>query len=201
MSMKSQNKELGFIGDYIARSMTGFFRLLADSFFVDRYGNRAVVLETIAGVPGMVAGMMVHLQSLRRMDHTRSELIRELLSEAENERMHLMFFIDVAKPTIIERFLIMTAQFIFWHYYLIMYTVSPRVAHRMIGYFEEEAVKSYSRYLEKIQSGEIENIPCPERAIEYYGLDSDAKLSDMIICVRADEQKHHEVNMRLSTER
>ena len=49
----------------IAMSMTMFFRFIADTFFAKRYGHRAVVLETVAGVPGMVAGMWLHMKSLR----------------------------------------------------------------------------------------------------------------------------------------
>ena len=39
--------------------------------------------------------------------------IKILLDEAANERMHLMTFIEIAKPTIIERAIIMVAQFTF----------------------------------------------------------------------------------------
>ena len=53
--------------DKIALYLTMFFRLFADAFFSKRYGHRAVVLETIAGVPGMVAGMWTHLKSLRHI--------------------------------------------------------------------------------------------------------------------------------------
>ena len=55
------------LSDLFALSMTKFFRFVADTFFAKRYGHRAVVLETIAGVPGMVAGMLIHLRSLRKM--------------------------------------------------------------------------------------------------------------------------------------
>ena len=79
--------------------MTRFFRFIADTFFVDRYGHRAVVLETVAGVPGMVAGVLMHFKSLRSMKVGYGESIREMLAEAENERMHLMTFIQIAKPT------------------------------------------------------------------------------------------------------
>ena len=47
----------------IALSMAKFFRFFADTFFAQRYGHRAVVLETVAGVPGMVAGMWLHFKS------------------------------------------------------------------------------------------------------------------------------------------
>ena len=99
--------------------MTKFFRFIADTFFAHRYGHRAVVLETIAGVPGMVAGMWVHLKSLRKMKTGYGPKIRELLAEAENERMHLMFFIEITKPNIFERYLVLFAQAIFWVFYFV----------------------------------------------------------------------------------
>jgi ubiquinol oxidase len=93
-------------------AMTKFFRFFADTFFAKRYGHRAVVLETIAGVPGMVAGMWLHFKSLRKMKTGYGPDIREMLAEAENERMHLMFFIEITKPNIFERFLVLVAQFV-----------------------------------------------------------------------------------------
>ena len=81
-------------------------------FLEKKYGHRAVVLETVAAVPGMVAGMLLHLKSLRKMEDDKG-WIKILLDEAANERMHLMTFIEVAKPTFLERLIIMIAQFIF----------------------------------------------------------------------------------------
>ena len=155
------------MSDIFARSMTKFFRFFADTFFAKRYGHRAVVLETVAGVPGMVAGMLVHLKSLRTHKRGYGPIIRKLLAEAENERMHLMFFIEIAQPNKLERGLIVLAQFIFWHFYLIMYIVAPKTAHRMIHYFEAEAVRSYTDYIQLVESGKIENVPAPSSAIRY----------------------------------
>ena len=177
-------------------SMTKFFRFMADTFFAKRYGHRAVVLETVAGVPGMVAGMMFHFKSLRKMKTGYGPDIREMLSEAENERMHLMFFIDIAKPNLFERLLVLLAQLIFMIFYAILYAIDFKTAHRMIGYFEEEAVKSYTDYLAMVEKGEVENVPAPELAIKYYKLKKSAKLSDLIKSVRADEMHHSEVNHR-----
>ena len=174
--------------------MTKFFRFVADTFFAKRYGHRAVVLETIAGVPGMVAGMLIHLKSLRKMQTGYGSQIREMLAEAENERMHLMFFIEIAKPNIFERLLVIAAQAIFMTFYLFMYIFFPKTSHRMIGYFEDEAVKSYTEYLDLVKSGKVLNIRAPKIAIEYYNLKKDARLSDLIISVRADEMHHAEVN-------
>ena len=182
------------VSDVFAYSMTKFFRLIADSFFFKRYGDRAVVLETVAGVPGMVAGVWMHFKSLRKMKAGYGEQIREMLAEAENERMHLMFFIEIAKPNIIERLIVLFAQFLFGIFYLFMYIFFTRTAHRMIGYFEDEAVNSYSEYLKMVESGEVNDTPAPHLAINYYNLGSDAKLSDVIKCVRADEQHHSQTN-------
>ena len=187
------NKPRNF-SDYFALSMTKFFRFIADTFFAKRYGHRAVVLETIAGVPGMVAGMLIHLKSLRNMKTGYGPQIREMLAEAENERMHLMFFIEIAKPNAFERLLVITAQGVFMSFYLIMYIFFPKTSHRMIGYFEDEAVNSYTEYLELVESGLVMNINAPKIAIEYYGLSKNARLSDLIKAVREDEMHHSEVN-------
>ena len=182
------------VSDTFAYSMTQFFRFTADTFFAKRYGHRAVVLETVAGVPGMVAGVWMHFKSLRAMKAGYGEQIREMLSEAENERMHLMFFIEIAKPNLIERTIVLSAQIVFGLFYLFMYIFFTRTAHRMIGYLEDEAVKSYTEYLEIVESGKVEDIPAPQLAIQYYKLGSDSKLSDLIRCVRADEQHHSQTN-------
>tara|TARA_B100000614_G_scaffold155091_1_gene137389 strand:- start:4158 stop:4772 length:615 start_codon:yes stop_codon:yes gene_type:complete len=184
--------------DWFAIFMTKFFRFFADTFFAKRFGHRAVVLETIAGVPGMVAGMWIHLKSLRQMKTGYGPMIRELLDEAENERMHLMFFIEIAKPNLLERLLVIFAQSIFWIFYFLLYVFFPRTAHRMIHYFEDEAVKSYTEYLNLVNKGEIENKAAPLIAIEYYDLKKDARLSDLIIKVREDEIKHSKKNYDFS---
>lgn len=177
-----------------AKAMTNFFKFTADTFFAKRYGHRAVVLETVAGVPGMVGGMWSHLRSLRTMKPGYGPKIREMLAEAENERMHLMFFIEIAKPSLLERLIVVAAQVIFFIYYLFLYIFFRGTAHRMIAYFEEEAVKSYTTYLELIDDGVVPNVPAPQIAIDYYNMDADATLYDMIKHVRLDEMKHAEVN-------
>jgi len=176
--------------------MTKFFRLIADTFFAKRYGHRAVVLETVAGVPGMVAGMLLHFASLRKMKTGYGADIRELLAEAENERMHLMFFIEIAKPNWFERWLVLIAQFTFSVFYSVLYLTDSRTAHRMVAYFEEEAVYSYTEYLDLVERGVMENVPAPQLAIDYYGMSANAKLVDLIKHVRADEQQHSEINHR-----
>ena len=189
------------LSNAFAKSQTMFFRFFADTFFRNRYGHRALVLETVAGVPGMVGGMLTHLKSLRRLQRGNGHKIHELLAEAENERKHLMFFMEVVHPSYLERVIIVIAQLIFWHYYLVLYLLFPRTAHRMVGYFEEEAVSSYTSYLIEIEEGRIEDVPAPQIAIDYYDLLPEAKLSDMIKYVRRDEMHHAKVNHAYGDER
>tara|TARA_Y100000768_G_scaffold351151_1_gene301861 strand:+ start:88 stop:747 length:660 start_codon:yes stop_codon:yes gene_type:complete len=181
------------LSDKIAFAFTKFLRFLADTFFKKKYGHRAVVLETVAAVPGMVAGMLLHLKSLRKMQDDKG-WIKILLDEAANERMHLMTFIKIAQPTFIERMIIMVAQFIFILMYLFIYLISQRTAHRIVGYFEEEAVISYTEYLKEIEEGKIENIKAPEIAINYWNLPLNSTLKDVVKVIRDDEAGHRDIN-------
>jgi ubiquinol oxidase len=157
-----------------------------------------VVLETVAAVPGMVGGALQHLKSLRSMK-SDDGWIKVLLEEAENERMHLMTFIEIAKPNALERLMIVIAQGIFYNLFFLLYLFSAKTAHRLVGYFEEEAVYSYSEYLNGVESGKYENIAAPQIAITYWNLSQDARLSDVIIAVRNDEMNHRDVNHHFAT--
>lgn len=186
-------------GDRVALRTVKFMRVFADAFFSKRYGHRAVVLETVAAVPGMVGGLLQHLKALR---HIRDDQgwIRELLDEAENERMHLMTFINIAQPSRLERFIIMVGQAIFYNAYFWLYLFTPRIAHRIVGYLEEEAVVSYTQYLAQIDSGKVENVAAPQIAIDYWHLPPDARLREVVIAVRADEAGHRDRNHQMADE-
>ena len=81
---------------------------------------------------------------------------------------------------------------------MFLYIFFPKVAHRMVGYFEEQAVISYTSYLKAIELGKIKNINAPKIAINYYGLNKDAKLSDVITAVREDERGHSQANHQMA---
>jgi ubiquinol oxidase len=140
--------------------VTRLLRFFADTFFAKRYGHRAIVLETIAAVPGMVGATATHLHSLRRMVNDDG-WIRTLMEEAENERMHLMTFIEIARPTALERFVILVAQWIFY-----------------IGFF--------LLYLEEIDAGRSPNVAAPAIARRHWKLADDSTLRDVVLVVRAD---------------
>lgn len=194
-----RHREPNDLADRFALGVTRFLRFFADTLFARRYGHRAIVLETVAAVPGMVGAMATHLHSLRRMVGDDG-WIRTLMEEAENERMHLMTFIEVARPTALERLLILVAQWGFFTGFFSLYLVSRRTAHRLVGYFEEEAVASYTHYLEEIDAGRVPNVAAPAIARRYWKLADDATLRDVVLVVRADEAHHRDVNHGLANE-
>ncbi len=179
--------------DRFALFFVKFLRFFADTFFAKRYGHRAIVLETVAAVPGMVGGALQHLRALRRMEDDHG-WIRILLDEAENERMHLMTFIHITKPSRLERLLVLITQGVFYNFFFGLYLISPKTAHRIVGYFEEEAVVSYTHYLEEIDNGQHENVPAPQIAIDYWNLAPDARLREVVQVIRDDEAGHRNVN-------
>lgn len=181
------------VSDHLALAFTKLLRIIADTFFAKRYGHRAIVLETVAAVPGMVGATATHLRCLRRMVDDDG-WIRTLMEEAENERMHLMTFIEIAKPTFFERMVILLAQWIFYVGFFLIYVLSARTGHRIVGYFEEEAVISYTLYLQEIDEGRTPNVPAPAIARHYWKLAEDATLRDVVLVVRADEAHHRDVN-------
>jgi ubiquinol oxidase len=99
-----------------------------------------------------------------------------------------------------ERYLVLITQAIFWNFFFIIYVFFPRTAHRIVGYFEEEAVYSYTEYLKEIDEGRIPNVPAPKIAIDYWKLDATATLRDVVIAVRNDEAHHRDTNHQFASD-
>ncbi|WP_293678669.1 alternative oxidase, partial [uncultured Phenylobacterium sp.] len=89
---------------------------------------------------------------------------------------------------------VVAAQWVFYLFFFGLYLISPKTAHRVVGYFEEEAVISYSHYLAEIDEGRSPNVQAPALAIRYWNLPLDATLRDVVEVVRADEAHHRDVN-------
>ncbi|KIL67840.1 hypothetical protein M378DRAFT_9105 [Amanita muscaria Koide BX008] len=162
--------------------------------------RRILFLESIAGVPGMVAATLRHLTSLRLMRRDNG-WIHTCLEEAENERMHLMTFMTIRQPSIFMRALVLGAQGVFYNLFFLSYLISPKASHRFVAYLEEEAVVTYSRCIEDLESGRLpewSNIPAPVIAIDYWRLPPDAKMIDVLYAVRSDESTHRFVNHSLA---
>jgi len=153
---------------------------------------RFVFLESVAGVPGMVCGILRHLHSLRRLSRDRG-WIATCLEDAENERMHLLTFLKMANPGLLMRTLLIATQGIFFNFLFIAYVLSPRTVHRFVGILEEEAVKTYTVALTELREGRLpewEALAAPNIAKEYWNLPQDAKMIDVLKVIRADEASH-----------
>ena len=131
--------------------------------------------------------MLRHMNSLRLLRHDNG-WIHTLLEEAENERMHLMTFLNMKQPRRFssERGVLATQQGVFFNAFFFSYLISPRTCHRFVGYLEEEAVRTYTHALNDIDSGGTdarqwakERAPV-KLAIEYWKMDEDADHSRRI---------------------
>lgn len=197
------------IKDKVANSLMRIMRVSYD--LLSRYNpghmdeklylRRFIFLETVAGVPGMVGGMLRHLRSLRKLQQDGG-WIHHLLEEAENERMHLFTFLQLSQPGILARIAILATQGAFITGFTLMYSLSSSTAHRFVGYLEEEAVKTYTNCLNELDAGKLpywKDLPASAEAIKYWGLPENAKFRDVLLAIRADEAMHREVNHHLGS--
>jgi len=157
--------------------------------------RRVVILETVAGIPGMVGAAIRHFRSLRRGTRDYG-WIHSLLEEAENERMHLMIAMTMYNPHPIVRVIVGIAQGLILPFYSISYLISPKFCHSFVGYLEEEAVKTYTQMLALMDSNKLPKWDClaPDAARRYYHLPEGATLRDIITNIRADEAHHRALN-------
>ncbi|KAH8882587.1 alternative oxidase [Thozetella sp. PMI_491] len=163
---------------------------------------RIIFLESIAGVPGMVAGMLRHLHSLRRMKRDNG-WIETLLEESYNERMHLLTFMKMCEPGWFMKVMILGAQGVFFNTMFLTYLVSPKICHRFVGYLEEEAVHTYTRCIYELEQGLLPhwsdpNFKIPDIAVAYWDIPEGKRtMRDLLLYVRADEAVHRGVNHTL----
>lgn len=86
-------------------------------------------------------------------------------------------------------------------YYSLLYLISPNTAHRLVGYIEEEAVHTYTSIIKAYDDGLLPHWRAakpPQEAIDYYALDDDATVRDMLLAIRADEAMHRSINHHFS---
>lgn len=150
----------------------------------------------------MVAGMLRHLHSLRRMKRDNG-WIETLLEEAYNERMHLLTFLKMCEPGWFLKFLILGAQGVYFNALFVAYLISPKICHRFVGYLEEEAVHTYTRSIQEIEQGLLPkwsdpNFQVPEIAVAYWNMPEGRRtMRDLLLYIRADEANHRGVNHTL----
>ena len=195
---------------WLDKAIFGFVRGAYHSFnFLTRYDKsnptpqsvqiRLLFLESVAGVPGMVAASMRHFRSLRTMNRDNG-WIHTLLEEAENERMHLLVFMTVFNPCRATRLLVIAGQAVLLTALTATYAIHPPALHRFVGYLEETAVVTYSQVISTLQTpgthlhSAWKDLPAPDIARNYWRLDDTAKFLDVIRHIAADETHHRDVN-------
>lgn len=165
---------------------------------------RAIFLETIAAIPGMVAAVIRHFRSLRNMARDGG-MLNMFLEEANNERMHLLIFIRMKEPGYLFRAAVLGGQFGFGVFFLTAYILSPNWCHRFVGYVEEEACHTYTKILDEMDKAPDGSelsawkmMAAPKIARGYYHLGEHGTVHDVMKAVRADEAEHRDVNHAVS---
>ena len=161
--------------------------------FGKNHTRHLLVLETIAAVPGMIAGALIHFSCLRRIKDDRG-WIEMLIKEADTERKHLLTFREIVEPSCFDRVLIWVGQVIFVMLYFIMYIVAPKACHRFVGYLEEDAVEGYEVYIAHLKEHPEENTQAPKIAYRFWDLPKDTRLVDLMYVIMGEEMKHRDVN-------
>jgi len=160
---------------------------------------RLILLESIAGCPGMVAAGMRHFRSLRRLERDHG-WIHTLLEEAENERMHLLTVMKMFNAGIGTRLFVMGGQYFMVPVLSLTYIFSPKTVHRFVGYLEETAVHTYTDIIDHIEkpgtqlNKEWAHLKAPPIAIAYWRMPQDAMWIDVLRQICADESHHRDVN-------
>ena len=165
---------------------------------------RFIILELLASVPGLQGGYIRHLLTLLCPKRDLG-FIHTLIEEAENERMHLLFFTALHSPSMPLKVIGTFVQYFFSILYGLCYLVFPRACHRFVGYLEEKAVLTYSQALNNIDSkkGSLSHWaekPAVQIGISYYKLNKNATMRDLILAIRADEVIHREVNHYIASQ-
>ncbi|CAD7955385.1 unnamed protein product [Amoebophrya sp. A25] len=164
---------------------------------------RLILLESIAGVPGMVAAVIRHFNSLRTLKRDHG-WIHTLLEEAQNERMHLLVCMRTFEAGLLTRLMVFGAQFVMVPFLTTLYIVHPRSLHRFVGYLEETAVKTYTDLIRLTQTEGTHlhkkwaTLKAPDLAKAYWNLDDDAMWIEVLENLMADETNHRDVNHKFA---
>jgi hypothetical protein len=160
---------------------------------------RLILLESVAGVPGMIAAVMRHFRSLRTLKRDHG-WIHTLLEEAENERMHLLVCLKMFDAGLLTRAGVIVGQGFMVAFLSAAYIVNPKSLHRFVGYLEETAVLTYSDLTRLARTPGTHlhrgwsDMPAPQIAKDYWNLPKDATWINVLDNILADESHHRDVN-------
>lgn len=171
---------------------------------VSAIGYRLIILESVAGVPGMLGGMFRHFRSLRQLERDHG-FIFTLLEEAENERMHLIVCMSFFEAGPLTRMVVSAGQIAMTPFLAGLYLVRPQLLHRFVGYLEETAVHTYTNIVNIAQTpgtklhAEWNDVTAPIVAKEYWQMPEGAMWVDCLKRMLADESHHRDVNHALAS--
>merc|ERR1719171_263084 len=171
---------------------------------VSAIGYRLIILESVAGVPGMLGGMFRHFRSLRQLERDHG-FIFTLLEEAENERMHLIVCMSFFEAGPFTRFIVQSGQVALTPFLAGLYFIRPQLLHRFVGYLEETAVHTYTNIVQMTNTPGTKlhtawkDTPAPQAAIDYWKLPADAMWVDCLKRMLADESHHRDVNHAMAS--
>lgn len=192
MSTWSRNGELSVVFSREKESSFSFALSTCSTLLLKFFRDELTNLLNWISPDLFLSPVCRHLHSLRLLRRDQG-WIHEMLRDAENERMHLLTFLKLAKPGIFMRTALLGAQGVFFNFFFILYLAAPKLAHRFVGYLEEEAVVTYTNVIKEMEEGRLpewDNLDAPNIAIDYWKLNKDAKLLDVIKSIRADEATH-----------
>lgn len=119
--------------------------------------------------------------------------------------MHLLTFVRMKNPGPFFRAAVIAGQFGFGTLFGIAYVISPKFCHRFVGYIEEEAVTTYTKIIDAIETApegsELatwKSQLAPRIARSYWKLGVEGTVLDLVYAVRADEAEHRDVNHKCS---
>jgi len=170
-----------------------FLRAPRDLIFRNRLEHHLLLGETIAAVPGMVGGALLHFSCLRRIRDDEG-WIQTMLEEAKTERQHLLSLHALIRPNLFDKIIIFSMQFTFVLLFFLLYVFGRKSAHRFVGYLEEDAIEVYEQYLLVLKQQPKKNVPAPEIAYQYWEFSGKVKLDAMIKAIIKDEKRHRDTN-------
>jgi len=165
---------------------------------------RLIILESFAGVPGMLAASFRHFYSLRTLQRDHGS-IYTFLEEAENERMHLLVCLKMFNASSLTKALVVGAQLSMTPFLMLTYMFSPAAMHRFVGYLEETAVETYGNIIDHCETEGTQlhkawsSLEAPEIAKTYWNLDQNASWVTCLKHILADEAHHRDVNHTFAT--
>ncbi|PKX96897.1 alternative oxidase [Aspergillus novofumigatus IBT 16806] len=132
---------------------------------------RSIFLESVAGVPGTVGGMLRRMRSLGPL--------KRIMTAGQDWLMQL---------------LVLGAQGVFFNGFFLSYPISPQTCHRFVGYLEEEAALTYSRAIENLEAGKLpqwEKLLAPEIAVYCWKIpEGNRTMEDLLLYICVDEANH-----------